>query len=183
MPGVPILALTSERLVLRPLVAGDAEALFKIFSDPQVMTYWYTPPWKDISDAHQYIADTQQAMELEAQYVFAIVDKNTDALMGKCMLWHIQPDSRRAEIGFGLGVEFWGKGYIQEAGRLLLDFAFSQLNLNRLEAEIDPENLGSAKALQRLGFQQEGYLPQRWIVDGHMSDSALYGLLRQDFAL
>ncbi|MBN7821604.1 GNAT family N-acetyltransferase [Bowmanella yangjiangensis] len=181
MRALPV--LETERLILRNLEDSDADALFTIFSDPQVMTYWHTPPWSVISDAQNYIAAAHQGMLVDEQYVFAIVDKHNHTLMGKCLLWQIVQSSQRAEIGFGLGVPFWGKGYIQEAGRALLEFAFKQMALNRIEAEIDPDNTGSAKALLRLGFEQEGHLRQRWIVDGHKSDSALYGLLREDWAL
>ncbi|WP_459782932.1 GNAT family N-acetyltransferase, partial [Photobacterium sp. R1] len=60
-------------------------------------------------------------------------------------------------------------------------FAFEEMQLNRIEAEIDPDNTGSAKVLTKLGFSLEGYLPERWIVDGKMSDSAIYGLLARQW--
>nr|WP_237770715.1 GNAT family protein [Pseudomonas humi] len=64
----------------------------------------------------------------------------------------------------------------------LLDYAFGDLRLNRLEADIDPRNLASAATLERLGFRHEGLLRQRWMVAGEVSDSALYGLLAEDWA-
>ncbi len=66
-----------------------------------------------------------------------------------------------------------------EALRRLLAFAFDEIDLNRLEAEIDPRNRPSAASLERLGFRREGLLAQRWIVSGEVSDSALYGLLAE----
>ena len=70
---------------------------------------------------------------------------------------------------------------MHEALTALLEYAFVERDLNRLEADIDPLNIGSANALLRLGFKQEGYLPERWIVGGQVSDSALYGLLRREW--
>jgi len=70
---------------------------------------------------------------------------------------------------------------MHEAMQALLGYAFQALNLNRLEADIDPRNLASAKTLERLGFQKEGHLRERWIVNDEISDTALYGLLHRDW--
>jgi RimJ/RimL family protein N-acetyltransferase len=80
-----------------------------------------------------------------------------------------------------MAVEAQGNGYMNEALVSLLEFGFSQLALNRLEADIDPRNTASAKSLERLGFRKEGHLRERWIVAGEVSDSGLYGLLRSDW--
>lgn len=89
--------------------------------------------------------------------------------------------NRRAEIGYALARAHWGHGYMGEALQALPGFAFTDLDLHRLEADIDPRNAASAAALARLGFIQEGLLRERWIVAGEISDSALYGLLRRDW--
>src|SRR5206468_5842893 len=87
----------------------------------------------------------------------------------------------RAEIGFSLTRQYRSQGYMGEGLRGFIDYAFSALGMNRLEADIDPRNVGSAKTLERLGFVREGYLRDRWIVAGEVSDTALYGLLRRDW--
>ncbi|MCD0503860.1 GNAT family N-acetyltransferase [Bordetella petrii] len=169
--------LDTERLALRPLAAQDAEALLAIFSDPQVMQYWNTAPWTSMADAHAFIADSVLANERQESLTLGIYEKSSGHLAGKCMLFNHDKGSRRAEIGFGLGRPHWGKGYINEAGRALIAHGFQTLKLRRIEAEIDPDNHASAKALERLGFVQEGLLRQRWEINGVVSDSALYGLL------
>lgn len=68
-----------------------------------------------------------------------------------------------------------------EIGYALVAFAFGELNLNRLEADIDPRNSASAASLARLGFTREGLLRERWIFDAEVSDTALYGLLRREW--
>lgn len=75
----------------------------------------------------------------------------------------------------------WGKAYMDEALRALLNYGFTELKLNRVEADIDPRNEASKKTLERLGFTREGYLPERWIVGDEISDTALYGLLHRDW--
>ena len=71
----------------------------------------------------------------------------------------------------------WGHGYMLGALRALVAIRVGELGLNR----IDPRNAASARSLERLGFVKEGHLRERWIVDGEVSDSDLYGLLRSDW--
>jgi RimJ/RimL family protein N-acetyltransferase len=96
-------------------------------------------------------------------------------------LFHPDLDNRRAELGYALGREHWGKGYMQEALRALLDYSFNELNLHRLEADVDPRNASSIRTLEKLGFRQEGYLRERWLVGGGIQDSLFYGLLRSEW--
>jgi RimJ/RimL family protein N-acetyltransferase len=102
-------------------------------------------------------------------------------LIGTCTLFHIFPQNRRAELGYALGHPFWGQGYMHEALQRLLRYAFEELDLIRLEADIDPRNQGSERTLLRLGFLKEGYMRERWIVADVVSDSAVFGLLRREW--
>jgi ribosomal-protein-alanine N-acetyltransferase len=175
--GIPI---KTERLLLRPLQASDADALFALFSDPEVMRYWSTPPWTEREKAHSMISLDRQTDSKE--YLRLGITLAADAtLVGMCTLFSIDEMCRRAEIGYALGSMAWGKGYMHEALTALLDYGFSELNLNRVEADIDPRNGASAKTLERLGFTREGLLRERWIVNGEVSDTAFYGLLKRDW--
>ena len=71
---------------------------------------------------------------------------------------------------------------MSEALSCLIAYAFGELNLNRIEADIDPRNVPSAQILERLGFRREGHLRERWIVAGEVSDTALYGLLQREWS-
>jgi ribosomal-protein-alanine N-acetyltransferase len=166
--------LRTERLVLRPLREGDATDLFG-------MRYWSTPPWPTVHVALETIARHTKAMA-SGEYLQLGIECHTNArLVGTCTLFGFVEQCKRAELGYALAHSAWGHGYMHEALSALLNYAFSVLELNRIEADIDPQNEGSARTLQRLGFQQEGYLRERWIVNGEVSDSALYGLLRREW--
>lgn len=175
------LVLTTPRLRLRPLGEADAQALFDMLSDPAVTRYWSTPPWTDMAPAHALIERDRQAMA-SGDYLRLGLERLDDAaLLGNCTLFAINAQCRRAEIGYVLGAAHWGRGFMHEALRALLEHGFAAMDLNRIEADIDPRNEASARSLRRLGFAQEGYLRERWIVGGEVSDTALYGLLRQDW--
>jgi [ribosomal protein S5]-alanine N-acetyltransferase len=173
--------LQTERLTLRPLAAPDAPALFTIFSEPQVARYLSEPAWAHIDIAHARIARDIDALAQVKYLCLGIFLSSDDALLGECWLFNFKDQCRRAEVGYSLGLNAWGRGYMHEALVALLSFGFGQLKLNRIEADIDPRNSASAKSLERLGFQHEGHLRERWIVEGEVSDSGIYGLLERDW--
>ena len=173
--------LTTERMSLRPLVPSDADALFAVFSDPQVMRYWSSPPWPSVDAAHELIAKDQAAHAAGEYIRLGVALQGIDMIFGTCTLFDFMTQCRRAEIGYCMASSMWGHGYMHEALSALVAFGFDELALNRIEADIDPRNAASARSLERLGFVKEGHLRERWIVDGEVSDSDLYGLLRSDW--
>jgi ribosomal-protein-alanine N-acetyltransferase len=179
-PFEPI-TLPTSRLTLRFLNVSDIPAAYKIFSHPEVMRYWSYPAWTDQSQAQEWLIHTQEGYHTGNALQLAI-ERNADPiLIGTCTLYQFHVASRRAEIGYALGRPYWGTGYMQEALQALLHYAFETLDLNRIEADIDPRNLASASVLERLGFLKEGHLRERWIVNEEVSDTAFYGLLRREW--
>lgn len=174
------LPLRTDRLLLRPLRDADADDLFTIFSDIKVMRYWSTPPWICAEPGRAMIA-RDLAQTTKDHLRLGIEIAHSGSLVGTCTLFSINSTCRRAEIGYGLGSAAWGNGYMHEALLALLDYGFRELNLNRVEADVDPRNEASARTLERLGFTKEGYLRERWIVGEEVSDTALYGLLQREW--
>jgi RimJ/RimL family protein N-acetyltransferase len=181
MPPFTPITLTTERLTLRWLTEAVVPALFAIFSDPSVMRYWSTPPLTELAQAEKMVHNMQSGYESGEFLQLGLERRATAGVIGTCTLFSFAFPSRRAEIGYALGRPFWGQGYVTEALRTLISYAFETLHLNRLEADIDPRNTASARVLERLGFQPEGYMRERWIVNDEVSDSALYGLLRREW--
>jgi RimJ/RimL family protein N-acetyltransferase len=173
--------ISTKRLTLRFLNEADPPALYEMFSHPEVSRYLSWPTWTDRSQAEQMLLETQEAYRSRSALQLGIERRADHALVGTCSLFHFHATSRRAEIGYVLGRPYWGSGYMHEALKGLLHYAFQTLDLNRIEADIDPRNQASAKTLERLGFQKEGHLRERWIVNGEISDTWLYGLLRREW--
>src|SRR4029079_6979353 len=175
------LTLRTDRLLLRPVAATDAPAIFAIRSDPTIMRYASSLPLTSPDQAEAFIARESAGMAARESLRLGLQRLGDAALIGTCILFHMNAQCRRAEVGYELRHDAWGRGYMHEALRALLHFGFTELGLNRIEADIDPRNVASARSLERLGFAKEGLLRQRWIVDGEVSDSALYGLLLGDW--
>jgi [ribosomal protein S5]-alanine N-acetyltransferase len=173
--------LHTPRLLLRPLREDDAQALFAIFSDAMVMRHWSSAPWTDLGQARQRIAGDAAGHAAGEHLALGIVRRDDGRLIGRCTLFDLWPSCRRAQVGYILDASAWGRGFAAEAVGALLRHGFDALDLNRVEADIDPRNTASARLLQRLGFSREGLLRERWIVNGEVSDSEMYGLLRHEF--
>ena len=157
----------------------DAPALLSIYSDPEAMRYWSSGPWTSLSQAEAYAAAGLAGYEDGTMLRIGI--EAGGALAGIINVYRFDAQNRRCELGYMLGRSHWGKGYMSEALRAVLDYVFDEYGLHRIEADIDPRNEASAKLLQGLHFIKEGHLRQRWIVNGEICDSDIYGLLRSDW--
>ena len=173
--------LPAGRLVLRPLRPADAEALFAIFSDAETMRYWSSSPWTSLTQADALITSAQLGNADGSALRFGLEIAASGQLIGTCTLYSFSSSNRRCEVGYILGRAYWGHGYMTEALPALLAHAFGALGLNRVEADIDPRNEASARLLERLHFKKEGFMRERWIVNGEICDTDYYGLLRADW--
>jgi RimJ/RimL family protein N-acetyltransferase len=175
------LPIISERLALRPLAIDDAPALLALYSDPEVMRYWSHAPWTRLQQAEDAIADARHDYAAGRDLHLAIEHRATATLIGSCALFAMLPGSRRATIGYLLARQHWGQGYLNEILGALVDYGMGQRDLQRIEAEVDPRNTASIKALGRVGFLHETELPRRWQVGDECMEVALYVKLRKDW--
>lgn len=175
--------LEADRLTIRLVEPSDLTALLDINSNDEITRYLPYDSWKDIADAQAWYGRASARLAANEAGQFVVVHRQTRRVIGSCLLFRFEALSGRAEVGYVLAREYWGAGYMLEAMRAFVAFAFEQVGLRRLEAEIDPRNIASAKLLQRLGFVNEGLLRQRWALKGEVTDSGLYGLLRTDWSV
>ncbi len=178
---MPTPTLETARLRLRPFQDSDEDELFALHSSADVLRYWDAPPWNERVRAEQFIAACRQ-MAADGTGVRLAVDRVSDgAFIGWCSLKGWNPDYRSASLGYCFNAAAWGHGYATEAAHVLLRWAFSTLEINRVQAETDTRNLASARVLEKLGFVREGTLRENCVVNGEVSDSWVYGLIRQDW--
>ncbi len=173
--------IKSSRLSLRAITPADVADFYAVYSNPEVMRYWSTPPLPNIDAASKLINKICKDIEQDEILKWGIALRPEGNLIGSVTLFHLDFTHRRAEIGYALGRAYWGNGYMQETLKAVLNHAFTALNLHRIEADVDPRNVASMRTLERLGFQREGYLRERWQVNGEIQDALFYGLLRPDW--
>jgi RimJ/RimL family protein N-acetyltransferase len=179
LPGFP--RLEGLRVRLRGPRDDDTDAVYSLFSDPEVMRYWSRSAMVEPSEAAGLIVEIQERFEQREMINWVIARRHDDALIGTCTLFHFSPRHRHAELGYALRSDHWRQGLAREAVTLALDWGFRALGLHRVEADIDPRNTGSRKLLQSLGFQSEGVLRERFFVDDRPTDAELFGLLAADW--
>lgn len=169
--------LTTRRLLLRPLRADDAPGMYAIYSDRQTMRYWSAQVVDDLESAANLVREDLRVQLGETAAFWAVVLPQTGRVIGKFSLFAINRDNRRAEIGYVLNRQFWGKGYGTELLGAMIEAAFDSYQFHRLEADIDPDNAASLALLRKFGFRQEGRFQERWRMGGEWRDSVMMALL------
>ena len=170
--------LTTPRLKLRTVTDRDVDRVFAIFGDRRAMRYWSHDPFPDRAAAEAYVGKIHQGAEEGTLLQWGVVDPADDVLIGTVTLYEWSREHHRAGLGYMLDPARWGQGLAREAAGAVVGHGFEALDLHRWEADIHPDNHGSRKVLQRLGFLPEGRQRERWFVGGEWSDAELYGLLR-----
>lgn len=179
--SLPTPTLHTARLRLRPFTEADTDALFALHSNARVLRYWDAPPWTTRAQAEQFIAKCKQ-FEHEGTGARVAIELTADgAFLGWCALANWNPSYRSARLGYCFDESAWGQGFATEAARALLQWAFDTLDLNRVQAEADTRNIASGRVLEKLGFIHEGTLREDCVVNGEVSDSCVYGLIKRDF--
>jgi [ribosomal protein S5]-alanine N-acetyltransferase len=174
-------SLSTSRLRLRLVQPSDAEFILCGLSDKRVTQYYavhFDTLEEVVQEQMQFYQDLLQN-GTGAWWAFSL--KEDDKLLGACGLNDLEAAHRKAQIGFWLLPEHWGKGYIPEAAEAVLKYGFAQMDLNRIEAIVEGGNNQSAKVLQKLGFTCEGRLREREIKNGRFIDLLYFGLLRRDY--
>lgn len=178
LPKQPV--IETERLVLRLVEKGDLPALFVVNSDRKVFRYSPREHWKTPADGKAWFSRIMTHRKNGATIQFAIVLRESGLPIGTIAAFNFDESVGSAEIGYILGRKHWGNGLIKEALAAFVPFAFETLKLKRLEAELDPRNLASAKALERVGFSHEGRRRSNYFSKGEITDTGLYGMLSED---
>lgn len=173
----PFPNLETERLFLRRVVKEDVKEIFTLRSNKETMKYIPRPLVKTEEDALAHIAMIEDKIENNEGINWAITLKNDPKLIGLIGHYRIKPEHFRAEIGYMLLPEYYGKGIIVEAIKETIKYGFEIMNLHSIEAMIDPENLASEKVLQKSGFVKEAHLKQNEYYEGRFLDTVIYSIL------
>lgn len=174
--------LETDRLLLREFRLGDALALYNYFSNKRVTRYldWEGPD--SVEDAQRVINGYKEAYRMGDELLWAVALKEDDSLIGGCRLWDFRTESI-ASLEYQLSSRQWGKGYMHEALQAILEYAFTTLELHRLQAFVVPDNEPSLRLLRKLHFKREGLLRQYEYhqAKNKFHDVLLYSLLQNEF--
>lgn len=170
-------SFTTERLQIRPLLAGDARGLHACYGDPRAMRFWDFPATRDLAEteARMWGSDTHRFA------AWAVLAKQGQRFLGMMCVHHREAWNRRIEIGYILAHRHWRKGLMHEALLPFLDYCFAVLKCHRIEASIEAENTASRQLANKLGFRAEGLLRDRLCVEGRFRSVIMYALLADEW--
>lgn len=172
--------LETERFTLRKIEAGDLKTLHSYWSDDRVTKYMNVS-FKSFEETKQMVELLNSLPETGEGRRWAIVDKRSGTVLGSCGYHNLKAEHRRAEVGYELGREYWGRGIIQEVMKEVIRHCFAELGLNRIEAFVTVGNNRSLNTLEKLGFMQEGVLKEYEFTQGDFHDQVVLALLKRDW--
>lgn len=178
LPVIPFPELETARLLLRQLRDSDAPEVLFLRSDERVMRYIQRPPAQTIGEALEWIRRINQSVATGESCLWGLSLKPDERIIGTITLWNIEKEHYRAEIGYVLHPDYWGKRIMQEALTAVADFGFTNLNLHSIEGQVDPHNAASIRLMERNGFVREAYFRENFFFEGRFLDTAVYSLLR-----
>ncbi|HSG42909.1 MAG TPA: GNAT family N-acetyltransferase [Anaerolineales bacterium] len=163
----PFEKIETEQLILRKPILEDAHAVFEGWAqDPEVTRYLVWRPPKRIEETKSFIQSCIIAWETDKRFPYIVVIKESNQVAGM-----IDPriEDHKIGVGYVLGRDHWGKGYMTEASKAVIDWAFQQEETYRVYATTDVDNIGSQRVLEKSGMVREGLL-QRYMMHPNVSD-------------
>ena len=178
--GLPV--LTGQGFTLRELRIEDAPSLLAMLTTEEVARF-ISPPPTTVQGFERFIAWTHRERAAGNYACFAIVPAGLSVAVGIFQVRSLEQGFGMGEWGFALGSQFWGTGVFAEGAKLVLDFAFDTVGVNRLEARACVANGRGNGALRKVGAVQEGILRRSFLRNGQYHDQVLWGILADDWRL
>ena len=179
MRRVKVPTLETDRLILRQWARADAPQLYEYAKDPDVGPNAGWKPHANVGESRMIIDTLFRANE-----TWAIVEKESGVVVGSIGL---EPDKYRPgiasrEMGYSLAKTRWGKGYMTEAAKRLIQYAFEELHLKVLMIRTSETNLRSQRVIEKCGFQYEGTLRRAYrLYDGNLREVRCYSMLQEEY--
>ena len=159
--------LETSRLLLRLPILDDIDIIFRKYAqDEEVAKYMIWRPHESVNDTREFILHCIQCWKDKPVFPWIIASKNDNELIG---MIELRIDKTRADLGYVIAREYWGKGYATEVTKIVVDWALSQDSIFRVWATCDVENIASARVLEKAGMQREGVL-RRYLIHPNLSD-------------
>lgn len=171
--------IKSKRLLLRDIVPQDLENVFKGLSDPLVIKY-YGISYKTLEETKEQMELYEASKKNQTGKWWAVCSADKNYFYGIGGLYSLNKKHQKAEIGFWLLPEYWGKGIMAEAMREICLYGFKNLNLHRIEGFVETENINCKKAIEKLGFIYEGTMRECEIKNGDFISLDIYAIFNRN---
>ncbi len=170
--------LEGRDISFKALDTKDAEAIHSYASDNNVKRFIGWPLMESLEQTRDYVEEMLRREAAGTHIYASIVLKATEEIIGTAMIFNFDREANHAEFGYVFHSGHWGKGYGTDAVRLMSDFAFDILKLHKTHARVVHVNTGSARILEKNGFELEGRLKDHYFIEGSYYDSLLFGKIK-----
>jgi len=175
-------SLTTSRLTLREIVPTDAASLLAIHGDREAMRWFGNDPITSLPEAEQLVKTFAYWRKPPVLGTRWAIERDQDhRFIGTCGLFRWNRNWKSCTLGYELARDTWGGGLMTEALQAALAWGFESMALNRIEAQVHPENAASLKLLERFGFVKEGLQRQAGFWGGEHRDLLQLSLLRHEY--
>ena len=172
--------LIGKKINLRIVDKSDAVSIAEHAKDIEISEFTFIPHPYKLMDAYDFIEFAEKSWTDKRGCHLGIENKEDGNIIGMIGLNTINLDHKRSELGYWIGKKFWGKGFITEAIKLMVFYAFEEYKLERIHAFVRPDNPASIKVLENTGFSQEGLLRKFLFQHGAHHDFYIYSILREE---
>lgn len=173
--------LHTPRLYLRKISMEDLRDYYRFTGDPEVTRYMLFRTHQDLSEAAASIEKWTARYSAGRCYHWGIALRENDQLIGIIDLLHFRQEDSTCSFAYLLGKAFWGRGYMTEALRAVMEFGFSQLELERMEADHIAENAASGAVMRKVGMSCRGTIPGKYEKDNSLHDAVGYAITREEW--
>ncbi len=173
--------LQTERLLLRPMTLDDDQDMFEYGSDPEMTRFTSWETHRSIEDARVFLQREVDGFDDVTGGAWGIEHRGDRKFIGAFGFILQPPEHQIQEIGFHLARKYWGQGLMTECAREVIRFSFDNLEVNRIQATCEPENIGSARVLEKCGLSYEGTLRAWRLTKGRWLDMRMYSILKRDY--
>ncbi|MGL4520947.1 MAG: GNAT family N-acetyltransferase [Bacilli bacterium] len=179
----PFFMLECGRVRLLPLSEEHVEPLFYHANDPKIWEFMALKI-QTVADMQAYVEKALTQKDLGREFPFVVYDKVLDRIVGSTRFVDINPEHRSIEIGRTfLHPDVWRSSVNTECKYMLMQYAFEEIEVNRLQLKTDERNVRSQRAIERIGATREGVLRHHWVLqDGHLRNTVIYSILKHEWA-
>lgn len=176
--------LENQRISLRKITLNDYKAMYENWASLEECSRFF--PWsaaKDIATYQERVSAWVNNYENDLYFNWIIELKENQEIIGIINLHNVDEANQSAETSYILAPKYWNKGLMTESLSRILQYAFKELKINRVQADVFQGNVASERVLVKCGMQKEGLARERYYKEGKYIDTVQYGILRKDWEL
>ena len=175
--------LETERLIFRAVKRSDLQDINEYASNPKTSEFLLWEPHKSLEYTREFIELVISRYKSGEYNDWALVHKETNKMIGTCGFTRIDQENSIVEIGYVISPEYWGMGFATEAASKIIEFAFDELQVNRIEAKFMFGNEASLAVMKNIGMKFEGYQRDALFVKGKFRTIGVSSILKREYSL